>query len=375
MGCVELICPELQIVSERPKRHCAIEPSRFAQRLPLHIPVRVCGFDSARVEFSEDIHTRMVCSSGARISLTREVYADDILRIINLNNYYEADFRVVGPTRLDGARVAEWGVEATQKGRSIWDIDFQCPPDLAGEGENGTLLECRSCGESSTRQLSLIEHEALDATGIIAASYPRCEMPTYWTYAEAVRRPGSPPPFSAVAPPPRVERVKKFVNTRAHRRLKLDLPILVRDRHGATEVARTENVSVGGFGVLLSLDLAVCDIVTYVCPFASDGQNEQQAECRWSAPASPGGTQRIYGFRRARAAALPLQRSRKAALPVCGFLAVTTRLFAFGRSDTICLSPVRQRHCLTASCSNETRLSAFGQNVPISLLNSSRFHA
>lgn len=62
----------------------------------------------------------------------------------------------------------------------------------------------------------------------------------------------------------------------------------------------------GGFGVILSLDLAVGDTVTYVCPFARDGQNiEQQAECRWSAPASPGGTQRIYGFRRARARRSP----------------------------------------------------------------------
>jgi hypothetical protein len=51
--------------------------------------------------------------------------------------------------------------------------------------------------------------------------------------------------------------------------------------------------------VILSLDLAVGEAVTYICPFASDGQNiEQLAECRWSAPASPGGTQRIYGFRR-----------------------------------------------------------------------------
>jgi hypothetical protein len=61
-----------------------------------------------------------------------------------------------------------------------------------------------------------------------------------------------------------VERVKKVGNTRKHARLKLDLPILVRDERGATEIARTENVSVGGFGVILSLDLAVGDIVTYV---------------------------------------------------------------------------------------------------------------
>lgn len=96
-----------------------------------------------------------------------------------------------------------------------------------------------------------------------------------------------------------MERIRKFVNTRAHRRLKLDLPILVRNQGGAAEVARAENVSVGGFCVILSLDLAVEAVVTYVCPFVSDGQNiKQKTEYRWSAPASPGGAQRVYGFRR-----------------------------------------------------------------------------
>jgi hypothetical protein len=128
MGTLELICPELRIVAERPKPLYSVDPRRFAQRLLLHIPVRVCGFDSARMEFSDDIRTKMVCCSGARSSLTREVYADDILGIINLNNYFEADFRVVGPTCMDGARVAEWGVEAVQKGRSISEINFQPPP-------------------------------------------------------------------------------------------------------------------------------------------------------------------------------------------------------------------------------------------------------
>ena len=67
-------------------------------------------------------------------------------------------------------------------------------------------------------------------------------MPTYWTYAEAARQPRGYLPFSAVAPPPRVARIKKFVNTRAHPRLKLDVPIPVRDQRGKTEIARTENV-------------------------------------------------------------------------------------------------------------------------------------
>lgn len=142
----------------------------------------------------------LLLSSGARISLTREVYADDILRIINLNNYFEADFRVVGPARTDGTRVAEWGVEVTQKGRSIWDIDFLSPPNLPEEEGNGTWLACRSCGESVPRELSPMEQEVLNLTGIIAASRSRCEKPTYWTYAEAARQPKRYPPFPAVAP-------------------------------------------------------------------------------------------------------------------------------------------------------------------------------
>jgi hypothetical protein len=295
---LEMICPELQILVQPVRRQGSIDPRRFAQRLPLRLPVRVCGFDAARIEFSEDLNTSMVSVAGARIALMHEVYADDTLRIVNLENYYEADFRVVGPTRMDGARVAEWGVEAVQKDRSIWGIEFLPPPPLPDEAQAGTWIECRACARAAFRELTLMESEVLSSTGIIARLCGQCDKPTYWTYADIAHRPKGFPPFADVAPPPRVERVKKFVNTRAHKRVRLHLPILVRHRSGAEEVSTTENISVGGLATVLSMELKVGDIVTYLCPYAPNGHSIiQQAECRWSAPASPGGTQNIYGFR------------------------------------------------------------------------------
>ena len=163
----------------------------------------------------------------------------------------------------------------------------------------GVWLECQACGRRQSDVISPMEWEALVATGIIASSCAVCGKATYWTFAEPSRRPKNFPPFPELAPPPRVNRIKSFVDTRAHKRLQLNLPILICDQRGNTELAKTENVSVGGFGVVLSLELAEGDVVTYICPYGGAGQNiEQRAECRWSASASPGGVQRIYGFRR-----------------------------------------------------------------------------
>jgi hypothetical protein len=273
--------------------------ARAASSEPGDLRCRVYGFDSARGEFFEDVSLRIVTATGACVSLQHEVYADDILRIVNWETYTEADFRVVGPTKMEGTRVAEWAVESLHKDRSIWSGEAPSSPREGVETDAGITLQCRACDQIMPRIITRMEVEALDSTGIIAVNCDHCNKATYWTYAEPERRPKAYPPFPAVAPPPRVERVKKVVNTRAHKRLKLNMPILVRDKQGKEEVAHTENVSVGGFAAILSLDLAVGEKLNYICPYACGGQQiEQQAECRWSAPASPGGVQRIYGFRR-----------------------------------------------------------------------------
>ena len=71
----------------------------------LSIPVRVLGYESASGEFTEDTRTSVVNRMGARIALTHRVAVNDIIRLINLESYSEADFRVVAPTAWSGRRM------------------------------------------------------------------------------------------------------------------------------------------------------------------------------------------------------------------------------------------------------------------------------
>jgi hypothetical protein len=269
---------------------------RQTERLLLTIPIRVIGFETAAGQFSEDTHTIVVNRAGARIALKHRVTPEDTLRIINLENYSEADFRVVGPTRLEGAAVTEWGVECLDEGRNIWGIDL--PPPLPHEGrEAGVLLECRVCRTRAFRPVSLMEIEVLDSTGIIRHSCSQCGKPTHWTHADVTRRPrGLSPPASAFSPPPPVAR-KEEAEKRTSRRLGMKMPILVKARWGEQESAKTENVSKGGVAVSLAIELAVGDILTIVCPYTPGAQNiEQKAEVRRRATYSFGG-KRLYGLR------------------------------------------------------------------------------
>jgi hypothetical protein len=87
---------------------------RSSERLQIGVPVRVLSFDLEHVEaggFSEDTCTLLVSRSGASIALRNSVIAGDSLRIINLTNHSEADFRVVA------------GLGATEDGRDIWAVE------------------------------------------------------------------------------------------------------------------------------------------------------------------------------------------------------------------------------------------------------------
>lgn len=269
---------------------------RRTERLLLTIPIRVIGFDAETGEFSEDTHTLVVNRAGARIALTHRVVAEDTIRIINLENYNEADFRVVGPTRLAGTEVAEWGVECAEPGRNVWGIEL--PPPLAAEGsEAGALLECRVCHTQGLWPVTLMDVEVLDSTGIVQRLCDQCGKPTYWTYADVTRRPREFPPSELAAPAPRVVKVKKATEKRTDKRLGMKLPILVRNQKGEEEKTKTENVSKGGFAVSLAMELTEGDVVTVVCPYTPGGQDiEQKAEVRRRAK-FPFGGMRLYGFR------------------------------------------------------------------------------
>jgi hypothetical protein len=278
---------------------------RGTERLLLAIPIRVISFGTESTSFTEDTSTVEVNRTGARIALKHRVASGDILRLINLENLSEADFHVLGPTRLDREEVAEWGVECLEPGRNIWGIEFP-PPMAAEKSQAGALLRCQGCGKQMFSVLTLMELDILAATGTLERLCDQCAQFSSWTYADIDRRP-QPPTVAdpAVSPPaaeppassPQAEEPRGGIERRAHKRLPLKLPVVVLTHEGEQELAKTENISKGGLAVCLGMKLAVGEIVRVICPYTEGGQNlEQRAEVRRRVSFFAG-NRWLYGFR------------------------------------------------------------------------------
>jgi hypothetical protein len=268
---------------------------RRSERLSLSIPIRVIGIDLAGTQFSEDTRTSVISRGGARVPLSHAVKAGDTLRIINMENYSEADFRVAGPTSL-ASESPEFGVECVQPGRNIWGIELPAAIDPEAAAA-GALLECRGCQQQALWVVSLMEAEVLDSTGQVARPCDRCSKITYWTYAETIRRPRVFSPSEPTAPQPRLDEALKKVEKRGEKRLGMKMPIHIRRSQGEIEITKTENMSKHGFAASLRMELNVGDMVSIVCPYsAGSAEIEQKAEVRRRALYDFGG-QRLYGFR------------------------------------------------------------------------------
>lgn len=269
---------------------------RRTERLLLAIPIRVMGTDLTGESFTEDTKTLVINQAGARISLEHRVTADDAIRIVNLENYSEADFRIVGPTRLAEGAVAEWGVECSEPGRNIWGIEL--PPPLSQQGSDaGALLECRACQAQGFWPITLMEVEVLNTTGLINRSCTKCGKTTYWTYVDVGRRPRPFSPSEPVAPAPREADVKKKSEKRREKRMAMKLLVLVRNATGEAETSKSENISKGGLAVSLAMDLQVGEALQVVCPYTPGSQDfAQKAEVRQRAKFEFGG-KRMYGIR------------------------------------------------------------------------------
>ena len=262
---------------------------RSIERLQIAIPVRVLSFDLEHFEtggFSEDTRTLLVSRSGASVALRNPVIAGDSLRIINLTNHSEADFRVVGAlaTTEDGAGI--WAVECLERKDDFWGVE--CPPPSAEISEEADVLQCRACGKKANYRLTFMELEVLSSSGIIILNCVSCSKPTYWVDAGPNRPLSNFPAMEAVAPPPRVRESEKTaekekkVEKRAAKRSSLKLSILVRNQAGEQEVSKIVDMSKLGVSATLFMKLEVGDIVKIICPYdPRSGGIEQTAEVRW----------------------------------------------------------------------------------------------
>jgi hypothetical protein len=269
---------------------------RRTERIMLEIPVRVLCFGGSVPQFSEDTHTIFVNRDGALIGLKHPIGPDETVRIINLENLREADFRVIGSVRFERGDVTEWGMECLDRDRTLWEIDF--PPPLSAGGEKaGALLECEGCKKQGLRVLTLTEVGMLNSVGRLEQLCDHCGELTTWVFADVERRPKAVPPSEQVAPASQAAQWDGKRERRLHKRVALKLPALIRNREGQTEIVKTEDVSKGGIAVCMEMRLAVGDVVTAVCPYTEGGQEIwQKAEVRRRIPLY-NGNKWLYGLR------------------------------------------------------------------------------
>jgi hypothetical protein len=265
-----------------------MDEKRNTERILLKYPIRVTAFGGSAGDFAEETYTVEINRAGARIALQHRVAPNDTIRIVNLENLREADFRVVGPSRLEAGGVADWGVECLEADRDLWDIKFS-PPLETPNNPAGALLKCGDCGTQSFCTLRDWEFGVLES-GPLQRFCEKCGAPTSWHHADVNLhvgdvRPSESPPVPAATSPPAATTPPVPPGTwerkRAHKRLALKMPVLVRDAKGEQEISKTENISKGGLAVGLGLKLEVGDVVTVCCPYSEGGQNlEQKAEVR-----------------------------------------------------------------------------------------------
>lgn len=271
---------------------------RRSDRLMITIPLRINGVDANDQKFSEDTRTVTINRHGARVRLSRPLTSGRVVHIVNLVSQKEADFRVIGPLTPTTEKGGDWGVACTDPGENIWAIQF--PPPPAGQSsESKALLECRECRTVALLDTSLVEVEVLESSGIISRKCPSCGVSTPFGYAEKQVAMTAPSEVNAMVgeAQARASSPAAGANQRRHRRVALQLPVLVRDYYGQAEVTKTENVSKGGFCFSSDNDYFLGQGIMVICPYDPGSSNIETRARVVRRQEIAGSARRIYGVR------------------------------------------------------------------------------
>ena len=245
---------------------------RRSDRLLLTIPLRVEGVDSRGREFESEARTVVINRHGARIHLRHVLKAGQVVRLANLINQRRADFRVVGPLEPYSDKGGEYAVATLNPEINVWGIQFP-PPSEAEVTTPKALVECRVCHTVALLRLTMVEVEVLGSAGIFSRECEKCGQATPWGHAEKQVAMEIPPGEEEMLRQAQAEATLSDANRRQHRRVSLQLPILVRDYYGGAEITRTENVSKGGFCFASEKTYHLGEAVMVVCPYDPAGQN------------------------------------------------------------------------------------------------------
>jgi hypothetical protein len=213
------------------------------------------------------------------------------VRIVNLENHSEADFRVVGSLGSTDKNADIVAIECLDRRDAFWGIEWAAD---SGNSQSTQDLCCHSCGAKANRLLSLMELEVLRAPGTILLSCDSCLKQTHWGNSdfESAGR-------TVALPVPEVEvQASKNVEKRMAKRSSLKLSILVRNQAGEQEVSKIVDVSKLGVSVQLFMTLSVGDLVKIEYPYDPRSPGiEQSAEVRWRSRYYNPDFPRTYGFR------------------------------------------------------------------------------
>jgi PilZ domain-containing protein len=266
---------------------------RRSDRLMLTVPLRVHGRDPQGKEFVEEARTVTLNRHGACIQLSRPLVPGQTVKLNNLVSRREAPFRVIGPVSPRTDKGGEWGVECVDNKLDIWGIQF--PPATKDEADSAALLECRNCHGIAVMHLSLVEVEVLETSGLLAKHCASCKKTTPWGYAEKQVAMGAPPGEAAMLA--EAGNAASGKEQRRHRRVSLQLPVLVRDYYGGVEITKSENVSKGGFCFISEKNHLIGEGVLVACPYsASEHSIEVRAKIVRLTEVH-GTKQKIYGVR------------------------------------------------------------------------------
>lgn len=271
---------------------------RRSDRLMLTVPLQVRGADPKGAEFKENMRTITLNRHGARIMSPRLLASGQTIHITNLVSHREAKFRVVGPLSPHSEKGGEWGVECIDGQENIWGIKFP-PPPPGQDAESAALLECRQCHTVALLRVSLVEFEVLGASGLMTRICESCKENTPWGYAEKQVAMSAPAGESAAAAEGEHARgpAQGGADLRRHRRVALQLPVLIRDFSGEFEITKSENVSKGGFCFSSEREFHIGEGIMVACPYSGTDQSLEVSAKIVRRQKMEGSNRKIYGVR------------------------------------------------------------------------------
>jgi hypothetical protein len=252
---------------------------RRSDRIYVQVPVRLSGKDRSGAEFEEETVTVNINRHGACITLTQFIEPEQSVRVKNLRNGLEQDFRVVGLVRQVFGNRAEWGLELTDPEIDFWGVEFVPPPESV---EPKILLQCMACSKVLLGFVSRLQFDMLMHTGLISRHCEQCGETTRWQPSE----PELPPEIARRISPPEHER-------RKNRRLRIAMHLRLTGANGESEIVQTADASKGGLCFFSKKPHAVGEWVSLILPYGEGGRpSETLAKVVWAREV-PGG--KLYG--------------------------------------------------------------------------------